>query len=233
MLSRPAVCRERYFQKPSMDTVNILIIDDDKASQSALQQVLDSEGWRVRIASNETQALQDLAAGRWTLVIASAGMTGLAGPLYTMLAELASAPLLESGKARLRVLFMVPELSNTEARRALEHQRLPYVLKPYHFHDFLEKVSDLLMETEAITAPIRRVRLESQGRGRRAERGAAREMGSSHASAPSGPGAARNTGMFANREYSAMTEEEIADYERQEAEETQRKKKKKLEPSGA
>lgn len=230
MLSRPEVRRERYFQKPSMDTVNILIIDDDKASQSALQQVLDSEGWRVRIASNETQALQDLAAGRWTLVVASAGMTGLAGPLYTMLVELASAPLLESGKARLRILFMVPELSNTEARRALEHERLPYVLKPYHFHDFLEKVSDLLMETEAITAPIRRVRLESQVR--RAERGV-RQMGSSHASAPSGPGAARNTGMFANREYSAMTEEEIADYERQEAEETQRKKKKKLENFGA
>src|ERR1700681_1617051 len=132
MRSRLQPRRERYFQQPGRDTVNILIIDNDQASQSALQQVLDSEGWRVRTATNENQALQDLAAGRWTLVVASAGMTGLTGPLYTMLVELASAPLLESGKARLRVLFMVPEIDNAEARRVLERERLPYVLKPYH-----------------------------------------------------------------------------------------------------
>ena len=72
-----------------MDTVNILIIDDDKASQSALQQVLDSEGWRVHIAGSEDEALQELSMGRWALVVANAGMTDVRGPLYMMLAELA------------------------------------------------------------------------------------------------------------------------------------------------
>src|ERR1017187_4094440 len=86
---------------PSMDTVNILIIDNDEASQSALQQVLDSEGWRVHIAGSEDEALQELSMGRWALVVANAGMTDVRGPLYMMLAELATAPLLESGKARM------------------------------------------------------------------------------------------------------------------------------------
>jgi DNA-binding response OmpR family regulator len=209
-----------------MDTVNILIIDNDEASQSALQQVLDSEGWRVHIAGSEDEALQELSMGRWALVVANAGMTDVRGPLYMMLAELATAPLLESGKARMRVLFLLPELSNPEARRLLEDAHLSYLVRPYRFHDFLEKVSDLLMETEALTVPIRRSRLESEAGGRRKDRATARRIAASGQAA--GQSTVRNTGMFANREYYEMTEEEISDYERQEAEE-QRKKKKKAE----
>lgn len=215
-----------------MDQVTILIIDDDQASQSALQQVLDSEGWQVRIAASTDEAFQQLAGGRWSLVIGNTSMVGLSGPLFAMLSELAQAPPLESGKARMRVLFLVAENGGSEARGRLEAQRLPYVVRPFHFHDFLEKVSDLLLETEAISEPIRRVRLEAQAGGRRTERGLARH------SAPGGLSArnsrqptARNTGMFANRDYYEMTEEEIGDYERQEAEEQRQKKKKKPEDS--
>jgi DNA-binding NtrC family response regulator len=215
---------------PKMDEVTILIIDEDQASQSALQQVLDSEGWQVRIAATTDEAFQQLAGGRWSLVIANTSMTGLSGSLFAMLAELAQAPPLESGKARLRVLFLIPESDGSEARGLLEAQRLPYAVKPFHFHDFLEKVSDLLLETEAITEPIRRVRLEAQAGGRRQERGMARHSASSHVLAHgSRQPAARNTGMFANRDYYEMTEEEISDYERQEAEEQRQKKKKKPE----
>jgi len=34
------------------------------------------------------------------------------------------------------------------------------VIRPYHLHDFLEKVSDLLVEVKAIEAPLRQVRPE-------------------------------------------------------------------------
>jgi DNA-binding NtrC family response regulator len=224
--------RTRYCNGPKMDQVTILIIDEDQASQSALQQVLDSEGWQVRIAATAEEAFQQLAGGRWSLVVGNTSMTGLAGPLFAMLTELAQAPPLESGKARLRVLFVISESSGSEARGLLEAQRLPYVTKPFHFHDFLEKVSDLLLETEAITEPIRRVRLETQVGGRRQERGMARHSAFSQVSAQgTRPPVARNTGMFANRDYYEMTEEEITDYERQEAEEKRQKKKKKPEDS--
>jgi DNA-binding response OmpR family regulator len=199
-----------------MDTVSILIIDDDAATQSALRQVLDVEGWHVHVAPLPGEALQQLASGDWKLVIANVALTGLSGPLYGTLRELALATAQEGAAMRIRVLFLVPELAAASAQPILESERLPYALKPFHFHDFLEKVSDLLMETQTITGPIRHVRQ----RRKTGPRGFGRE-------AALGLGGARETQMFANREDYGMTEEEIAEFERQETEASQRKKKKK------
>jgi DNA-binding response OmpR family regulator len=196
-----------------LDKVGILVIDDDAASQATLRQILDSEGWELQAATTPSNALQELATGNWTLVIASIGMTGLAGPLYATLRELALAPLSEAGKARLRVLFVIPEASGQQARSVLESEHLPYVQKPFNLHDLLERVSDLLMETDALVAPIRRVR----------EQGL---LGSRNYKSGRSAAANRNTGMFANRSEYVMTEEEIAEYERHETEEMLRKKKK-------
>src|SRR6266851_1245243 len=144
--------------EPAVARIGILIIDDDVASQSALRQVLDSEGWNVRIVPLISDALHELSSGEWSLVIVNVSMTGLSGPVYLTLKELALAPAVEQGMVRARVLFLVPELASSEAQPILEKERLPYVLKPFQFNDFLEKVSDLLMETDALTTPIRRVR---------------------------------------------------------------------------
>jgi DNA-binding response OmpR family regulator len=201
-----------------MDKIGILIIDDDEASQAALRQMLDSEGWRVSIAPVAARAFQELATGDWTLVIANVATTGISGPLYGMLRELAQASP-ESGKSRLRVLFLVPEHSAQQAKATLESEQLPYALKPFHFHDLIERVSDLLMETGAIADPIRRVRGEA-GTGLRSAHGNSRGNSRNQANG-------RNTGMFASREDYTMTEEEIAEYERQQSEETELRKKKK------
>ena len=81
----------------------------------------------------------------------------------------------------------------------LEAARLPYVLRPYHLHDFLEKVSDLLVEVKAIEGPIRQVRHEF---------GALRKKKKQ---------AGRNS-MFASRDTFSYTDEELAEYEKQEGE---------------
>ena len=198
-----------------MEKVGILVIDDDAANQTALQQILDSENWQVQPAPQGMGALQEIATGRWTLVIASIGTTGFSGPLFQTLRELALAPVSEDTQTRLRVLFVVPEDAASQSRSALESEHLPYIQKPYNLHDLLERVSDLLIEMEAIAEPIRRVR----------EQGL---LGSRNYRAGQSVGASRNTGMFANREDYGMTEEEIAEYERNEAEEIQRKRKKRV-----
>jgi DNA-binding response OmpR family regulator len=200
-----------------VNPVNILIIEDDPASQAALRQVLDAEEWRVQIVPEANSAMQVLASGDWTLVIVNVGMTGLGGSLYLTLKELALAPATEAGKSRVRVLFLVPEAGAGAVHPQFEREHLPYVLKPFSLQDVLEKVSDLLLESGAIPQSIRQVRREGLALGRRRERG--RMTGSRTA-------AGRNTGMFANRaDYSSVTEEEIAEYERQQHEEVQRKKK--------
>ena len=203
-----------------MTKIGILIIEDDEASQSALRQVLDSEGWQVRIAPVMTHALAELSTGAWSLVIVSLHMTGLSGQVFLTLRELALAPALEEGKVRARVLFLVPEAMAREAQPALEKDRLPYVLKPFQFNDFLEKVSDLLMETDSLASPIRHVRHDASAADRKRK-----ESRAGHESAIRKNH--RDTGMFANRSEYVMTEEEIAEYEQSEKEELDRRRKKK------
>lgn len=201
-----------------MDNVGILIIEDDAASQMALSQVLGSEGWLVEGATSVSQSFQQLATGKWTLVLANTATTGVTGALFDTLRELALPPEGEAAKAHVRILFLVPEATAAQTTPLLEKEHLPYVVKPFTFHDLLERVSDLLMETEAIGAPLRKVKQEGLKASRR----------SRHAGRDPGRDGARNTGMFSGREEYQWSEEELAEYERLETETLRKKKKKPL-----
>lgn len=223
-----------------MAEVGILIIDDDVASQRALKQVLDSEGWRVRILPVASQALRELASGEWKLVIVNVALTDLRGPVFAILRELALAdpkgPAEKSPETQaatpaeepngngqgngqgngtapksLRALFLVPALAAKDVQPILEREGLPYLLKPYHLHDFLEKVSELLLEAGAIEDPIRSMSdflgAKKRGRVQRAARNS------------------RRGAMFASREDYQMTEEELVEWERQEEEERKKREK--------
>jgi len=202
--------------------VGILVIDDDIGSQHALKNVLDSEGWRVRIASQTSHAMSELAGGQWNLIIVNITLTPLRGPLFAILRELALAdsnlPESETSNGTecvtrkgVRVLFVVPLTSAKEAQPVLEREGLAYTLKPYHLNDFLEKVSELLVEAGAIAEPIRTMSDPAKGRKRSIIRRAAKDS--------------RRGAMFASREDYQMTEEEMADFERQEEEERKKREK--------
>jgi DNA-binding response OmpR family regulator len=197
----------------SMDTIGILILDDDAVSQAALVQVLDSEGWEVRVVGKAHEALAELARGTARLVIANVAMIGVAGPVFEILSELALATAAEGARAPARVLFLVPALTASEVQPILERAGLPYLLKPYHLHDFFEKVSDLLLEGKAIETPLQNLQFEFRAAPRPLVRDGTRLEG-------------RRNEMFAARAEYMMTEEEMLEYERQEAEEIARKKKK-------
>lgn len=217
--------------------VSILVVEDDIPSQRAIRSMLDAEGWRVRLVPVAQQVLAELAHGGWNLVIVNAALTDPRGPLFAILRDLTLAdsereievPAAEEDEAsdddrvigepvavrtpvgpRLRVLFLVPSSVSKQIQPILEGEGLPYALKPYNLHDFLEKVSDLLIEAGAIDAPIRTIRdlaprkRRSTPRVRRDNRGAA---------------------MFASRDDYQMTEEEMAEWERQE--DAERKKRRK------
>ncbi len=200
-----------------MSEVGILIVDNDIASQHALKNVLGSEGWRVRIISDARQALTELATGGWNLAIVNVAVADVSGPLFAILRELSEAEPRASGDVsgrlakKLSVLFLVPPRLAAAAQPILEQEGLPYSLKPYHLHDFFEKVSDLLVESGAIEEPIRamgnlglkRSPASKARTGRHARRGA----------------------MFASREDYQMTEEEMAEYERQEEEDRKKREK--------
>jgi len=184
--------------KPTVQQVGILVLDHDAPGGSAVKQILDSEGWRVRPVADTQMLLAELKTGEWSLVIANVVLTGVEGPAFVTLRELASVPAADGG--RVRVLYLVPELASAQYIGPLEAARLPYVLRPYHLHDFLEKVSDLLVEVKAIEGPIRQVRHEF---------GALRKKKKQ---------ASRSNAMFASRDSFNYTDEELAEYEKQEGE---------------
>jgi DNA-binding response OmpR family regulator len=186
--------------------VGILVLDDDAQGASAVRQILDSEGWRVRVVPDTKLLLGELKSAEWSLVIANVVLMGIDGPAFITLKELASVPVAEGG--RLRILFLVPELAGSQFVTVLEQSRLPYLARPYHLHDFLERVSDLLVEVKAIDAPIRQVRHEF---------GALRKKKKQ---------AGRANSMFASRDSFSYTDEEIAEYEQQEKESSLSKRNK-------
>jgi len=116
-------------------------------------------------------------------------------------------------KKRLRVLFLVPLLAAKHVQPILEQEGLPYSPKPYHLHDFLEKVSELLLEAGAITEPIRSIGSLSAGKKRVRARRVARDS--------------RRGTMFASREDYQMSEEELVEWEKQEEEERKKREKEK------
>jgi DNA-binding response OmpR family regulator len=182
---------------PLSPQVNILVFEDDAYSGTALRQILDSEGWRVRVVPDVKMLQVELKTGEYSLLITNIAMVGVESALFQVLRELASVSV-EDG-ARLRVLFIVPEMTGNQYVQVIEEARLPYVLRPFHLHDFLEKVSDLLVEVKAIEGPIRMTRYEF---------GAARKKKKA---------ANKTNSMFASRDSYSYTEEELAEYEKQEA----------------
>lgn len=186
--------------------VNILVLDEDNQNAASLRQVLDSEGWRVRIVNEAKHLMAELRSADWSLVIANVALIGVESAAFTIIRELATVPAEEGG--RLRALFLIPEMTGSQFAAALEGARLPFVIRPYHLHDFLEKVSDLLVEVKAIDAPLRQVKYEYGGLRKKKQQ------------------AARTTSMFASRDSYSYTDEELAEYERQEAEASKTKRNK-------
>jgi DNA-binding response OmpR family regulator len=186
--------------------VGILVLDNDATGGTAVKQILDSEGWRVRIVPDIQLLLAELKTGEWSLVIANVALTGVQGPVFVTLRELASVSSDDGG--RIRVLYLIPEMASAQYLASLEAARLPYVLRPYHLHDFLEKVSDLLVEVKAIEGPIRQVRHEF---------GALRKKKKQ---------AGRSNSMFASRDSFSYSDEELAEYEKAESEASSSKRNK-------
>jgi DNA-binding response OmpR family regulator len=194
--------------QPEPLPVNILVLDEDGPAAVALSQVLDSEGWRVRVTADARQLLTELRVGVWSLVIANVALLGVDSPGFLTLREISTVPVEEGG--RLRCLFLIPEMTGSQFALTIEQARLPYVVRPYHLHDFLEKVSDLLVEVKAIDAPLRQVRYEFGGLRKKKRQ------------------AAKTNSMFATRDSYSYTEEELAEYERQEGELSRNKRRKDL-----
>src|SRR5215470_15581359 len=92
--------------------VSLLVLEDDQSSAAALKQILDSEGCKVRVATDLPMLHAELKSGEYSLVIANIALVGLESAAFHVLRELASVPTEEGG--RFRVLYVVPELVGSQ-----------------------------------------------------------------------------------------------------------------------
>ena len=189
--------------RPAPKQVSLLVLEEDPHA-TALKQILDGEGWRVRVVQDLPMLHVELKTAEYSLLIANIAMIGLDTATFQVLKELAAVDPKEGG--RIRVLYVVPEVTGGQYVVPLEEARLPYAVRPFHLHDFLEKISDLLVEVKAIEGPLRMTRYEfGEARKKKKE-------------------ASRTTSMFASRDTYVYTEEELAEYEKQEAEATKNRR---------
>ncbi len=178
--------------------VGILVLEADPRNSGVLKQLLDSEGWRVRVVEDIGMLHAELKTAEYSLLIANVELIGVESPTFHVLRELATVSAEDGGK--IRTLFVVPAMGGNQHIGHLEIAHLPYVVQPFHLNDFLEKVSDLLVEIKAIEGPLRMTRYEfGEARKKKKE-------------------TSRTTSMFAARDSYSYSEEEIAEYERSEAE---------------
>src|ERR1700676_550783 len=91
---------------PQSPQVGILVFEDDLHSGAALRQILDSEGWRVRVYARTKMSSYELKTGEYSLLIANIALVGIESLVFHVLAVMASV----SGKhgARLMPQFVVP-----------------------------------------------------------------------------------------------------------------------------
>src|SRR5260370_29432123 len=115
--------------------VGILVLDSNPQGAGAVKQILDSEGWRVRVVPDTRMLLAELKTGEWSLVIADVEAMGIDTPACNILTELPSVSVEEGG--RFRILYLIPEMMGTHYVAPLEPALLPSVTLPYHLHDFL------------------------------------------------------------------------------------------------
>jgi two-component system NtrC family sensor kinase len=118
-------------------TARALIIEDEPAMRSGLQEVLAAQGFSTDGVADGLAGLAKLEEADYTLLLCDIRMPGLDGiafferlrDLYPALAE--------------RIIFMTGDAIGRETRRFLEENGLPYLMKPFAIEALQEKVRQL------------------------------------------------------------------------------------------
>jgi two-component system response regulator FlrC len=115
-----------------IETLNILVVDDDAALRDAISMILESAGHRVKLAASGPEALSLLEASSFNLVISDLRMDPMDG-----LALLAS---IRAKYAQLPVLLMTAFGDVDKAVAAMRGGACDFLMKPFESEVLLENV---------------------------------------------------------------------------------------------
>jgi len=117
-------------------SIKILIADDEKGIRDSLQMILNDEGYYTTVVSNGTDALNEIIANEYQLVISDIKMPGLNG---MELMEKCS-----NISPDTYFIVMTAYASVETAIKALRNGAYDYLLKPVEFEDLIIRIKRLL-----------------------------------------------------------------------------------------
>jgi DNA-binding SARP family transcriptional activator/CheY-like chemotaxis protein len=120
----------------------ILIVEDDRDQASLLEGVLRAEGYRVRIADSGADALDELAASRFDVVLADIRMPGMDG-----------LELLEEVRRRhgdTHTILMTARRGDHWELKSLELGAADYIAKPFRTDVLLLRLKNLLRRVPGV-----------------------------------------------------------------------------------
>jgi PAS domain S-box-containing protein len=137
---KPALARRADEAEPADITgATVLVVEDEAALGAAVAEALRDAGFEVARAADGVEALEQVGARPFDLIICDLKMPRLDGPAFHR-QLVVSHPML----AR-RVLFVTGDVAGTEAERFLEESGCRWLAKPFRLRDLLRTTRELLV----------------------------------------------------------------------------------------
>ena len=125
--------------------IRIMIIEDDEAMRSLLEDFFEEEGFETDSASNGADALRILSKDPLDLIVTDIRMPGLTG--------LDILPRLRRLKPETPIIVMTAFGSEDVRRRSLERGATTYLEKPIHLSQLRTLIHEMISEKEKRVSP--------------------------------------------------------------------------------
>lgn len=122
-----------------MQIKNILIVDDSKAEQIYLSEMLASEGYRLQVASSAEEAQKLIESSRPDLILMDVVMPGQSGFQYTR--TLSKDPLYSS----IPIMLCTSKDQPTDKMWGLRQGAKDFIVKPVQKADLLSKIQAIAL----------------------------------------------------------------------------------------
>src|SRR6185312_6976055 len=125
---------------------NILLIEDDRSTASALQKVLQDEGYAVTVAGRGDQGLNQARERQCDLVITDLRLPGLSG--MELIAQLHSA------KPKLPIIMMTAHGTTETAIEAMKLGACDYLVKPFEADELLDLAASAVASSRRMSESV-------------------------------------------------------------------------------
>lgn len=125
---------------------NILLIEDDRSTASALEKVLRADGYAVNVSTRGDEGLTQARNQSYDLVIADLRLPGLTG--LDLIAQLHTA------KPKLPIIMMTAHGTTETAIEAMKLGACDYLVKPFEADELLALTASAVASSRLMSEPV-------------------------------------------------------------------------------